>query len=340
VDLFGRIRRSVESARASYEASIEDYRDVLVVLYAEVALQYVEIRTLQERIRLAEKNVELQGETLQLTRDRNAAGLVGDLDVRQAELNLATTEAFIPVLRTSLAEAIHRVGVLLGELPSTLYAEFADPARIPAPPEEIMIGLPTNLLRQRPDIRSAERALAAQTAKIGVATADLYPRLALLGTFEFQALRGHDLIKGSSGAYAYGPSIQWNIFDGGRIRNRIRAEDARTEGALALYENTVLRAFEEVENAIVSYVQESDRRDALARSVVAAREAVELVDTLYRTGLTDFQNVLDTQRSLFAQEDELARSEGFVTQGLIRIYKALGGGWSPPTPTPTPTTTP
>ena len=328
IDVFGRIRRSVESADADLQASIEDYRDVLVALYADVGINYVELRATQQRLRFALQNVSTQRGTLSLTRDRNRAGLVGDLDVRQAEQNLASTESFVPSLRQRIVEVINRLGVLLGVPPSTLHAELAEPTAIPGPPQEILVGIPAELLRQRPDIRRAERDLASQTAQIGVATADLYPRFALLGTFAFDALELAQLFTGKAGNYSFGPAFRWNIFDGGRVRSNIEAQEAITAQLFAQYENTILLAQEEVENAMVAYVQETDRRDALERSAIAAAKAVELVQTLYRTGLTDFQNVLDTERTLFLQQDALAESEGFVTQNLINIYRALGGGWS------------
>jgi NodT family efflux transporter outer membrane factor (OMF) lipoprotein len=334
LDVWGRIRRSVESADASLQAQVEDYRDVLVSLYADVAATYVDVRALQGRVRAALGNVETQRGSLQLTIDRRDAGIGSDLDVSQAELNLASTESFIPTLRIRLAQAIHRLGVLLGQPPSTLYAELEAEAPTPVPPDEILLGVPTELLRQRPDIRRAERELAAQTARIGVATALLYPTFSLTGTFAFESFDSGELLKRGSRAYSFGPAFRWNVFDGGRIRNAIRAEDARTEQTLARYEQTVLRGLEEVENAMVSFVQESERRDSLLRGVEAARKAVELVDTLYRTGLTDFQNVLDTQRSLFEQEDDLEESQGLVAQSLIGIYTALGGGWTPATTAP------
>jgi NodT family efflux transporter outer membrane factor (OMF) lipoprotein len=309
-------------------------RDVLVSLYAEVAATYLDVRSLQARIRFAVGNAETQRGSLKLTEDRRDAGIGSELEVSQAALNLAATQSFIPSLRAALARSIHRLGVLLGESPSSLYAELLPDGPIPAPPEEILVGLPTELLRQRPDIRRAERELAAQTAEIGVATAALYPTFSLVGTFALESFRASEWLERKSLAHGFGPAFRWNLFDGGRVRNAIRVEDARTEQAIARYEQSVLDALEEVENAMVSYVQESDRRDALARAVAAARKSVELVNTLYRTGLTDFQNVLDMERSLFEQEDALAESEGLVTQALIRIYKALGGGWAPATTAP------
>jgi NodT family efflux transporter outer membrane factor (OMF) lipoprotein len=334
IDLWGRITRSIESADADLQAFTEDYRDVLVSLYAEVAATYVQVRALQARIQAALGNVETQRGSLGLTRDRYDAGLGSELEVSQARLNLASTESFVPRLRSQLAQAIHSLGVLLGEPPTALYSEFTEPAPIPSPPEKILIGLPAELMRQRPDVRRSERQLAAQTARIGVATADLYPRFSLVGTFLFESFDASELLESKSRAYGFGPAFHWNLFDGGRVRNTIRAEDARTEQSLARYEQTVLRALEEVENAMVAFVQENDRRDALVRSAGAARHSVELVNVLYRAGLTDFQNVLDMERSLFLQEDQLADSEGAVAQNLIRIYKALGGGWAPATTAP------
>lgn len=334
LDFFGRIRRSVESADAGVQASVEVYRDTLVVLYAEVALNYVEARSLQGRLRLAEANVEAQRATLKLTKDRLAAELVPKLDVRQAELNVASTESTIPILKTLLTQAINRLGVLLGEHPEALHEELGKAAPIPKPPANIAVGLPANLLRQRPDIRRAERELAAQTARIGVATADLYPRFSLSGFFAWEAAQFERTFNADNMTFGVGPSFRWNLFDGGRVRSRIAVEDALTEQALHRYEQTVLLALEDVENAMVAYAQERDRRGALARSVAAAQESVKLVETLYRNGLTDFQNVLDMQRALFRQQDLLAESEGSVTRNLIRLYKALGGGWAPRTQPP------
>jgi NodT family efflux transporter outer membrane factor (OMF) lipoprotein len=331
IDFWGRVSRSIASADADFQASIEDYRDALVILYAEIAANYVELRTLQERINVTELNVATQRGTLGITQARFKAEITSELDVRQAELNLARTESRIPVLRQLAAQAIHRLGVLTGGFPGELYAELTPQRPIPQPPPEVLMGVPTDAMRQRPDVRAAERRLAARTERIGIATADLYPTFFLLGDFGYLGVRG-DLLDGSRKMYSYGPALRWNIFDGGRVRNRIKAEDARTEQALARYENTVLQALEDVENAAVAYTEEHQRRDMLHRSVVAAQKSVHLVSVQYKTGLTDFQNVLDMERSLTEQADLYVDSVGRVTQDLILIYRALGGGWDPDPP--------
>ncbi|MDJ0851804.1 MAG: efflux transporter outer membrane subunit [Myxococcota bacterium] len=336
VDLFGRIRRNVESNTAALDSSIENFRDVLVVLYAEIGITYVDARTFQERIRFNEANIEAQRGTLELVIERNRAGLVGDLDVRQAEENLGRTEALLPFLRQRYVQSVNRLGVLLGLYPSALHEELARRTPIPEPPSEVLIGVPRDSLRQRPDIRRAERDLAAATARIGVATADLFPRLTILGTFGFQATDAVDWTNWSSRAFSIGPKVVWNIFDGGKIRSNIRTQEALTAQALTRYERTVLDALEDAESSMIAFVEEQNRRDALQRSATASAQAVELVKTLYRTGLTDFQNVLDTERSLFERQDELAQSRGLVAQNLIRVYRSLGGGWTPAAPPPTP----
>lgn len=340
LDFWGRIRRSVESADAGLQASIEGYRDVLVLLYSSVASAYVDVRTLQARIQYTEGNLRSQNETLQLTKDRRTAGLAPDLDVSQAELNTAQTESSLPLLRQALAQSIHRLGVLLGELPSALVPELSAPAPLPTAPASVTAGLPADLLRQRPDVREAERELAAQTARIGVAKADLYPRFSLSGTFVLDATDVGNLFTGAAKAWGFGPTFRWNLFDGGRVRSAIRVEEARTEQALTFYEQTVLNALEDVENAMVAYAEEKSRVTSLVRSVVAAQKSVDLVKILYTTGLTNFQNVLDMERKLFLQQDQLAESRGIVILNLIRIYRALGGGWQAAAATANPPSAP
>jgi len=334
IDVFGRIRRQVEAADAATQATVEAYRDVLVSLYAETALAYVNVRTAQERLRIAHANVAAQENTLQLTKDRFDAGLVSALDVAQAESNLANTYSLIPVIERDLNEGLNRLAVLLGENPGALHAELDTEIPIPHEPEAVAMGLPTELLRQRPDVRRAERLLASQTAQIGVATADLYPSFSLSGFLGLEALNAGDLASGDSLTWNIGLPIRWNIFSGGRIRSQIRAEEARTNQALADYEQTVLNALEESENAMVAYVKEVQRRERLSQAVDATQRSLDLVLTQYTAGLTDFQNVLDTQRTLLVREDDLAVAEGLVIGNLVRLYRALGGGWDPDTAQP------
>lgn len=329
MDVWGQIRRSIQSADAAYQASIEEHRDVRVLLYGDVGTTYFEVRALQERIRYAAANVELQKETLQLTRDRNTAGLVPELDVRQAELNLAVTSAVIPSLRAALVQAMNRLGVLTGQPPGALHERLRSPRPIALPPDATIVGLPVDLLRQRPDVRFAERALAAQHARIGVAQGELYPTFTLPGTFVLEAPDSDDVVDGDSLTYRFGPSLRWNLFSGNRLRSAVRIEEARTEQLRQIYENTVLAALEEVENAMVALTEERNRNRDLQDAVTAAKASVEQVNTLYRSGLTDFQNVLDTQRALTIQQDSLAASLGLLSQRYAQLYKALGGGWTP-----------
>jgi NodT family efflux transporter outer membrane factor (OMF) lipoprotein len=273
--------------------------------------------------------VTAQRESLELTRDRFEAGLTSALDVAQAEQNLAQTESSIPTLETGLNASLNRLAVLLGEQPGTLHDRLlTDDGMIPQAPADIMVGVPADILRRRPDIRRAERQLAAQTARIGVATADLYPTFSIAGFV--QTVAGTFTGQFDEGSLGWGivPGFRWDLFQGGKIRNNIRAEEARTEQALYAYQLAILVALEEVENAMVAYDRELVRRQRLQEAADASQRAVNLVRTQYVSGLTNFQNLLDSQRSLFNQQDELADSEGLVIQNLIILNRALGGGWS------------
>ena len=327
MDMFGRIRRSVESAQASFEGSVDYYNYMMVLLYSEVASTYVSLLTIQERIKYAQENIELQQETLKLTQARFKSELVPELDVEQAKLNLATTEATIFALKKRRVEAVNRLAVLLGEFPSKLSAELKDVAPIPDISAKIPKVFPAELIKQRPDIRVAERNLAAQTARIGVAAADLFPKSTFSGYFYLEGRDLDDMNDFSSRKYAFGPRFDWVIFDGNRIRNNIKIEKAKTEQMCLAYKKTILTAAEEVENALSSFTYEKSLHEALTRSTQSSKKSVDLVRSLYKSGLTDFQNVLDMQRTLFVQQDELANSKGQIIQEWIRIYKSFGGGW-------------
>lgn len=336
LDLWGRVRRIVESSRASYEAAEEAYRDALVVLFSRVALNYVEARTLQQQIAKLEENIAMLKETLEIVKNRNQAGLVPDLNVAQAERDLAVAEANLPDLRARLFAAVNRLGVLTGRAPAEMQAKLAAAAPIPAVPEQVEVGLPAELLRQRPDIRQRERELAAQNARIGVAKAEYYPIFSLPGTFVLEAADAGNLFNGGSLAYSFGPAFRWNLFAGGRVRQNVRLEEARTKELLARYEQQVLTAVEDVETAMSDLAQERARQAKLQEAASAARRTMDMSMVLYRSGLTDFQNVLDAQRILIAQESDLAGSSGRMCANLVRLYKALGGGWQMAAPEPVP----
>jgi len=329
LDIFGGVRRSVEAAQANLEASVEDRRDVLVSLLSEVAVNYVDVRIYQTRLAVAEANLKSQEETCQLTVWRNQAGLSDELAVSQARLNLESTRSKIPALITGLEEAMNRIAVLLGEQPGNIHQELAGRQPVPKASGAIASGVPADLLRRRPDIRKAERNLASQTAKVGVATADLYPKFKISGTLGLNAASVGSLFSSGNRAYSFGPNITIPIFAGGSIRQNIEVQSAVQEQYLIAYESSVLTALEEVENALVALKEEQIRKQSLAGAAAAAKEAARLARLKYETGLTDFTGVLDAERSLLSAEDELAQSEGTVTANLIRLYKALGGGWSP-----------
>jgi len=328
VDIFGGVRRAVEAADADLAASQEDLRDVLVSLTAEVALNYLDTRTYQARLAVAEENLAIQQQTYDLTQSRWQAGLSNELALQQARYNLESTRAQIHTLRSSLEEAKNRLAVLTGQIPGGVHELLAETKPIPVIPPTVAVGVPAETLRQRPDIRMAERNLAAQTARIGVSTADLYPKFRLAGSIGLESLKSADLFKSASEAWSIGPSVSWNIFDAGAIRQNIEVQFAIQEQYLLAYEAAVLGALEEVENALTAYAEEQLRRERLLDAVDAARQAEALAANQYNAGLVDFTTVLDAQRSLLSFQDQLAESDGTVTSNLIRLYKALGGGWS------------
>ena len=332
LDLFGGIQRSIEAAEADLEASEEHLRDVLVTLVAEVALNYVEVRSFQARLSTAEANRDVQDETYKLVRSRFEAGLTSQLDVEQAKANLENTRSQIPTLEIRLEQAKNRLAVLLGDNPGSVHDELSSRQPIPVTPFEIAVGVPADVLRRRPDVRRAERELAAQTARIGVATAELYPKFTLLGSIGLEALSLGKLFSTGARFHGAGPRVTWAIFDAGRIRRSIEVQNALQEKALIEYEGAILTALEDVENALVAYAKEQVRRQSLMEASQASQRAVDLARNQYLSGLTDFQSVLDAQRSLLSLKDRLAESEGQVTSNLIMLYKALGGGWTCMTP--------
>lgn len=329
IDLFGGTRRGIEAAAADYEASIEFREAVQVSLLGEVARNYVALRGNQRLRAVLRENLASARSTADLIRARIRAGLANDFDLARAESLVANAEAQLPLVESAVKQPLHRIGVLLGREPRALAEELDREAPIPVAPAAVVVGLPSELLRRRPDIRGAERQLAAATARVGVATADLFPRISLTGAFGLLSLDSSDFFETASRTWTVGPIVRWPVFAGGRIRASIQAADARQEQALAEYEKSILLALEEVENALVAYLREWDRRRALGAAVESDRRAAALSDDLYKKGLAGFLEVLESQQNLYAAQGELARSEAGVSLALVALYRALGGGWDP-----------
>jgi NodT family efflux transporter outer membrane factor (OMF) lipoprotein len=328
-DVFGGTRLSVDAAEADIAAAQENLRDVLVSLTAEVALNYIDVRTYQARLAIVRENLASQRETHEIAVSRYESGLATELDVQQSRTTLASSEAQIPSLEASLSQAMNRLAVLLGERPGTLNAELDSPAAVPVVPAEVAVGLPADLLRRRPDIRSLEQQVLAQTARLGVATADLYPSFSLSGSFGLNSRMIGDLLSPGALVTSVTGGITHTIFDRRRIRESIKVQDELLDQALTQYESGVLVAIEDVENALENFAKEQVRRKSLADAVDAAGEAVFLSRNLYGAGMNDFLEVLDAQRSLLTYQDQLQQSDSTITTELISLYKALGGGWDP-----------
>jgi outer membrane protein, multidrug efflux system len=328
IDLFGRIRRSIEAATAEYEASWEDHNDILITVRAEVASTYITIRTLQAQLNTSLENISSQRDMLNLTEIRYKNGIATYLDVAQATRVLTFSEAALPTIRTQLTQSITSLSVLTGNPSDTLRQELKKVHPVLLPPSEVTVGIPAERIRQRPDIKGAERKLAAQTARIGVATADLYPSFSLTGTLGLASLSTGNFFDSGSHVYGIGPSLRWNIFDMGKIRQQIVVEDARTEQALLNYELTMRKAIKEVEDSLNAYHEQRLRLQALDRYVLASRETLDMSSKLYKEGLTGFQDVLDAQRSLLSAENDQDQALGNTAIQLVGLYKALAGGWT------------
>lgn len=325
-DLWGRFRRNIEASNADLGAATERYGEALVLFYAEVATNYVQMRTFEQRLEFARKNVEIQAGSLKLAEARFNSGRGSELDVTQARSSLAQTEALIPPLTVGRRQAANQLCILMG-MPVTDLANQLPPAPIPQAPFEVAVGVPADLLRRRPDIRRASREVAAQSARIGIAEADLYPRLALNGFLGYAAEDFKDLFASKSFLGFIVPTLQWNILNYGRIANNVRMQDARLQGAALQYQQTVLNAGREVEDALVGFLQTQQQAERLEASVREAERSVELVMLQFQGGVTDFNRVFNTQASLVTLQDQLASTRGNIALNLIQVYRALGGGW-------------
>ncbi len=335
VDVFGKLRRAVEAADAEVDADVEAYRGVLVTLLADVATNYVTARTLQARLEIATENLESQHRTLSVVEQRHRAGLVSRLDVAQARSNVHATAAVIPLLEEELQVKLHRLSVLLGEVPGRAMNTFVGTGEIPVAPNYLDAGAPADLLRRRPDIRQAEAEVAAASARIGVAVADLYPQFTLVGTVSVDSRKVATWFTMDSLMHSVGPSVRWNLLSFGRILFNIDARRAVHEQSIVRYRNTVLNAVAEVEDALVGLDRERRRARSLELAAAELRKAVDLGRVKYAKGLISFQPVLDSERQLLRAEEALAGSRGRIVLNTIRAYEALGGGWGPrPAPLP------
>jgi outer membrane protein, multidrug efflux system len=327
IDVFGGQRRAIEAAHANYQAAAEDRADVVLTLIAEVARDYIELRGAQRRIEVARKDLAIERDLQTLTQSLLSAGLAAQQDVLRAQAQVADIEAAIPALIADERAAGYRVAALVGRPFTETLAALASPEPIPHAVNDVPVGLPSDLLKRRPDVRAAERRIAAANARIGVATADLYPHFSLIGAAGFESLDFSAFFSGSSGYYQVGPGITWRIFDAGRVRFRILAETARTDAAAAVYQRSVLDALRDVETALVAYANAQSRRTQLAAEANADADATHLAMVLYERGLESFLAVLDAERALYAADDALALSERDTALALVALYKSLGGGW-------------
>jgi NodT family efflux transporter outer membrane factor (OMF) lipoprotein len=331
LDFWGKYRRGVESEAMALLATVADYYYGLVSLTAEVARTYAVIRTYEVLVEQARQNVSLQEEGLRMANARFQGGATSELDVTQATSLLESTRASIPQLQISLQQARNALSTLLGQTTGSVEVLLAGPKEIPKAPNKVAVSVPAEMLRRRPDIRSAELIAAAQCSRIGVAKAELYPSFSLLGSIGFQAVStgagSHNLFSGDNLVYSVGPRITWPFFNYGRLKNNVRVQDARLQQLLVDYRQTVLKAAQEVEDALVGYLNSEQATLSAQSSVVAAQRSEELALVQYREGATDYQRVLDSQRQLLQQQNSLAQSRSAVATNLIALYKALGGGW-------------
>ena len=334
IDVFGGVRRSIEAAAADLRAALADQRDVQVILAAEVALNYLDLRSLQRQLVISRENLDAQRRSADVTRRRVEIGLEAGLDLANAESLVFNTEAQLPLQEAAIRQVMYALSVLLGLAPGALLDELSEDAPIPMTPPVVPVGLPSDLLRRRPDIRRAEAQLHAATARIGVAIADLYPRFALNGSLGVSGDRIQALSSRRYGSWSIGPSVSWPLFDAGRIRANIAIQTIEQEQAILNYRATILTALQEVESALVAFVAEQEHRRMLTQVVEAERRAVDLSTKLYKAGEIEFVNVLVAQRGLYASEEALVQSDRNVAANLVALYKALGGGWQSEVGTP------
>jgi len=329
IDLFGGVRRSVEASQADYEAAVEEMRDTRVSLAAEVAIAYVDIRAYQTRLRVTRDEIASQEETLFLLTALSEAGRGDELAITQARYNLESARAAIPDMETSLEKSMNSLAILVGQPAGSLRDSLTSPQPVPAVSAELAVGIPADVLRRRPDIRMAERQLAAETARIGQAEAQLYPQLNLKGSIGLESTTFAKLFSEPTSLWSIGPSVSWPIFHAGELRNQVNIQTEQQQQAFFSYKTAILTATEEVENALTAYAKEQEKKRHLELALENAKLAEELAKMQYAAGVAEFTNVLEAQRSLLSFEDQLAQSSATIVTDLISLYKVLGGGWHP-----------
>ena len=327
IDIFGGTRKATEAADASVAASVEDGRDVLVSLVAEVSRNYLELRGIQQRLVITKENISIQEKTVDMAKKRFQIGFGNELAVLQAETQLAMTRSQIPALESAASQVMHQLALLLGQMPEALVPELTEKGLIPPIPPQVPVTLPSELLRQRPDIRRAERQLAAATAEIGVATAELFPKFSLAAFIGLESTDLSQLVTSGSRFWSVGPQVKWSLFNGGKVRAGIEASNSRRDRAQILYEKTVLTALVETENALVAFSREQQTRQSLKTAVIAGQRALSISKTQYALGFVDFLNVLQTELALYQSQDQLVQSEQRLSLDMVALFKALGGGW-------------
>jgi multidrug efflux system outer membrane protein len=336
IDIFGGRRRTLEAAEADLQAAVESRRDVLVSLTAEVARNYIQLRAYQQQIAITRQNLAAQQHSARLTRQRFEGGFVSGLDVANAEAQTATTAAQIPLLESLAQQTIYSLSILTDQAPAALDPDLSPAGAIPGAAPIVPVGVPSELLRRRPDIRLAEAQIHAATARIGVAAAEMFPKFTIVGSIGGQSAEVGSLFDASGRFWTVGPSALWHLFESGRLQASVEVQKALQEQEVIVYRQTVLNALQEVENALVASDKEQAHREALAAAVAANRKAVSLAEKLYIEGLTDFINVLQSQLALFLTENALVQSTATVSTNLVALYKALGGGWGDAAPPPAP----
>ena len=327
LDIFGGTRRRLQAATAEIQAAVETRRDVMVSLLAEVARDYMELRGTQERLAVARQNLDAQKQIQELTQSMYKAGLVSDLDTTRAAAQVATTTSTIPPLEAQVRERIHALSTLLARQPEALNKELSQTKPLPPLPPQVPVGLPSQLLQRRPDIRAAERQIAAATARIGAAKADLFPKFSITGSMGLDSSHLDNFFEWNSRYFLFSPTVTWPIFSAGRIRSNIALQKTNQQAALLAYRNTILAALQEVEDALAVYATQQARRTSLTEALRQSRQALDIAQDQYKNGLVDFLTVLEAQRSVLAAQDSLAQSDESVSTGLVALYKSLGGGW-------------